>query len=139
MKESTLSFANPEIYSAQMMQAPNFDSEKEDETFESLVLSVDIQRHPERNAAVVAVNLNNKKTFTDNDANKEAFPNVRFLLDLDIAAVFSWSEDTSEEMISSLLNQNAVALLISYLRPYLANMTSTSNEGSYNLPFIDLT
>lgn len=55
------------------------------------------------------------------------------------SADFKWtiSEYTDKEVVG-LLNRNAVALLISYVRPIIANITGASKYPAYNLPYIDL-
>ena len=63
-----------------------------------------------------------------------------FYIEADEEATFRWCEgDFSEANIEALLNENAVALLISYLRPIIANVTASSPYPCYNLPFLDLT
>lgn len=42
-------------------------------------------------------------------------------------------------MIDRLLNQNAPSLLSSYLRPIVAQVTSASKYGTYNIPFVNFT
>ena len=39
---------------------------------------------------------------------------------------------------TSVLEKNAQALLIGYLRPIVANITNVSKFPAYNLPFINL-
>ena len=55
------------------------------------------------------------------------------------SADFKWNaDDYNEEQIDSLLRQNAVALLISYVRPVISNLTAASGLPCYNLPFLNL-
>lgn len=62
-----------------------------------------------------------------------------FYIEADEGAHFKWDPDTfSENQIDDLLNQNAVALLISYLRPVIAGLTAACPYPSYNLPYINL-
>ena len=62
-----------------------------------------------------------------------------FYIEADEGAHFKWEMDAfKEEEIDTLLNQNAVALLISYLRPIIANLTAACPYPSYNLPYINL-
>ena len=62
-----------------------------------------------------------------------------FYIEADEGAHFKWEIDAfKEEEIDTLLNQNAVALLISYLRPIIANLTAACPYPSYNLPYINL-
>ena len=42
-------------------------------------------------------------------------------------------------MIDRLLNQNAPSLLLSYLRPIVAQVTSASKNGTYKIPFVNFT
>lgn len=54
-------------------------------------------------------------------------------------AVFKWEDELSEdnELLNNLLNQNAPALLVSYIRPVIANVTNSSLCGAYNIPYIN--
>ena len=63
-----------------------------------------------------------------------------FYIEAEESAKFRWLENAfDEKQTDDLLNQNAVALLISYLRPIISNVTSASPYPAYNLPYIDLT
>lgn len=53
-------------------------------------------------------------------------------------AKFIW-EDIEEDMVNNLLRKNAPALLLSYLRPYVAAITSASPFPALQLPFMDFT
>lgn len=62
-----------------------------------------------------------------------------FYIQADEEATFRWDEQKfSEKEIDTLLHENAVALLISYVRPIIANVTASSLYPGYNLPFINL-
>lgn len=63
-----------------------------------------------------------------------------FYVEATEAADFKWSEeDFNEKQSEKLLEQNAVALLISYIRPIISSVTAASRYSSYNLPYIDVT
>lgn len=63
-----------------------------------------------------------------------------FYIEADESATFKWEKGTfNESQVDSLLHQNAVALLLSYLRPIISNVTAASPYPAYNLPYIDLT
>ena len=53
-----------------------------------------------------------------------------------MASDFKW-EDLDEKTVDSMLNLNAPALLLSYMRPIVANITNSSKFPTYNLPFIN--
>lgn len=61
-----------------------------------------------------------------------------FFIKVKIASIFKWAYNQPENDIAMLLNQNAVAMLISYLRPYIANLTSSAGFNAYHIPFINL-
>ena len=53
-------------------------------------------------------------------------------------AIFNWDADAIDEsQRDKLLKQNAPALLLSYLRPTIAMITSASPYASYNVPFMN--
>ena len=54
-------------------------------------------------------------------------------------AHFQWENNLDEETVKNLLNRNAPALLLSYLRPIVAQITSASMYGTYNIPFMNFT
>lgn len=63
-----------------------------------------------------------------------------FLIKAEESAHFRWKTNAySEKQEKVLLNQNAPTLLLSYLRPIIANITLQSSYPAYNLPYIDLT
>ncbi len=70
---------------------------------------------------------------------------VPFMITIAEQARFMWEsndefiDENEEECIDRLLRQNAPALLIGYIRPIIASITSSSPFPTYNLPFIDLT
>lgn len=53
-------------------------------------------------------------------------------------AIFKWdSAEIDSSQSDVLLNQNAPLLLLSYLRPIIANITNAGVKKSYNIPFMD--
>ena len=63
-----------------------------------------------------------------------------FYIEADEAANFRWEEAAFDnDKIEQLLEQNGVALLISYLRPIISSITAASPYPAYNLPYLDLT
>ncbi|QEA50857.1 protein-export chaperone SecB [Leuconostoc lactis] len=52
---------------------------------------------------------------------------------------FSWSNDVGEESVKAFLTVNAPALLLSYVRNTVANLTSSAKVERLDLPFYDFT
>lgn len=66
--------------------------------------------------------------------------NMPYYISATICANFKWEPDSySEEAVDNLLSQNAPALLLSYIRPIIANITNSSPYPVNNLPFFDFT
>ncbi len=52
---------------------------------------------------------------------------------------FRWERQYSEKELERLLYQNAPSLLLAYLRPIVAQVTSASMYGSFDIPFMNFT
>lgn len=64
--------------------------------------------------------------------------NSPFCIEATEGARFHWNKDISLDP-DRLLKQNAPALLLAYLRPIIAMLTTASPFNAYNLPYIDFT
>lgn len=56
-----------------------------------------------------------------------------------MSSKFYWNESIDDEMAKKLLNINAPAALLSYIRPIISSMTGNSKYPALNIPFIDFT
>lgn len=133
MQISSFQFTNPVLKHLQFKINEGFT--KSGKLDMALKVNVSCKREePEAdtssNTAVVAVTL----TLGTQDLS------TPFYIEATEEASFRWDEQiTDSKQIDTLLNQNAVALLISYLRPIIANITMASPYPAYNLPYINLT
>ena len=62
-----------------------------------------------------------------------------FYLKVTMEAEFTWEYDINEDDLNKLLSQNAPSVLLSYARPIVANLTSSSPFPTYNIPFMNFT
>ena len=63
---------------------------------------------------------------------------VPFYVCAEEGAMFKWEKDTVYGVNpENLLNQNAPALLLSYLRPTIALITNASPFSAYDIPFMN--
>lgn len=63
-----------------------------------------------------------------------------YFISATMSSYFKWENGKySEADLNFLLTQNAPALLLSYLRPVIANITNVSPYLAYNIPFFDFT
>lgn len=52
-------------------------------------------------------------------------------------ANFRWESSLPDKMVEAMLSQNAPSLLLGYLRPLIAQITSASPVGAFHLPFMN--
>lgn len=131
MKISKFQFSNPNLLDVVFHVNEEFNEKNYKMEINT---SVDVERETEKNEAFVTVTLSlgNKK-------------NAPFFISITEQALFKWGKpddpivDEANESLKKLLKQNAPALLIGYIRPMIAFITSNSPYPSYHLPFVDFT
>ncbi len=130
MNESQFQFTNPELKKLRYITIENF------RYVESFVLDTKI-----------ATNIS-----TITEEGNESFATIEvtitigkeddsqpFFIEATESANFKWKNGVfNDDFVDNLLKKNAPALLISYLRPILSNITGFSRYPAYNLPFVDL-
>lgn len=125
MKHSDFQFLNPYLKEINFVINPKFDVSNNDIEMQN-TFNVEITKSENENKANVALEL-------ETNINSE---NAPFKLRTVVASDFKW-ENLDDEMVNSMLNLNAPALLLGYMRPIVANVTNSSNFPAYNLPFIN--
>lgn len=68
---------------------------------------------------------------------KEDFKDVPFIISIEMQGDFSWSSDMDKEIVDVLLKQNAPAVLLSYMRPYITTVTTGSGYPPLILPLMN--
>ena len=81
------------------------------------------------NTAIVALTL---------DVGEES-DNCLFYISVTMQASFRWDEKTPRSMADKLLKSNAPALLLGYVRPYIAQITEASPINTVHIPFMNFT
>lgn len=125
MKQSKFQFLSPYLEELNFSVNPDYDA-SDDEIEMHNSFSVQISRYEQESRANVALTL-------ESNLEDEKAP---FRLRIKVASDFKW-EDLSEEKVQTMLELNAPALLLSYMRPIVANITNSSKLPAYNLPFIN--
>lgn len=127
MKSSKFQFVDPHLEEVSFIANPVFVSEADDGEIEMQnSFNIQVKRSKDENRANVELTL---ETNTENER-------APFKLQIKVASDFKW-EDLDEKTVDSMLNLNAPALLLSYMRPIVANITNSSKFPTYNLPFIN--
>lgn len=79
-----------------------------------------------------------KKAFVQLEHNvNDDNENSPFQIKAVMRSEFIWEANYGEDEIQALLNQNAPALLFSYLRPIIAGITNSAGLPPLNLPFMN--
>ena len=129
MSKSSFQFSQPLLtYSKFEMASP--DTEYNDNI--SINIGRNIIKAQEKKEALVelTVELNKKGDIID---EKSIF-NAEFRMQ----ALFTWDDSLQQEQADKMLELNAPALLLSYIRPLIATITAASPLPEYNIPFINM-
>ncbi len=127
-KKSGFQFIKPIVRNINYNLSDDFDNTQE--TFFDNHFNTLIRRIPDKNEAIVELSI----VVGDHEKSK----NVPFTLQMTIGAYFRWEENIGEEIVQDLLKMNAPALLLSYARPIISNITANSSIP-YDIPFMDFT
>lgn len=68
---------------------------------------------------------------------QEDFDDVPFVISIEMQGDFSWSNDMNKDIVKVLLKQNAPAVLLSYMRPYITTITTGSGYPPLILPLMN--
>lgn len=125
MKNSNFQFKNPKLVDIQFKINRNFQNNKEGIDID-LQANVDINKFNDRSEAIVELTL----IIGNEDSSNP------FYIRATECAVFRWDECVGER-VDKLLEQNAPAILLGYLRPTIAMITAASPFETYNIPLIN--
>lgn len=127
INKSSFQFSNPALTDLEYIINSGFL--KNQETTTDVSFSVEISRNKSLKEAVVGLIIEiGKKDST-----------CPYYLRAKESASFRWTDDYEEDTLKALLSQNAPALLLSYLRPIIVNITASSPFEVFNIPFINFT
>ena len=126
MKKSILKFKNPILKEIEYKINEKF---VENDRI-SLDINLETKISKGEESAIVEVCL---KIFDDSD-NIE----VPFSMKIVMFGEFSWDNDADKSVINKLLETNAPAIIISYIRPYVSTVTVGSGFAPLILPVFDL-
>lgn len=124
MKASNFQFLNPYLEEMFFAGNDNFDMNEDIEMENSF--NVQVKKDKENRRAKVELVL-------ETNVNVEDAP---FRMRVKVASDFKW-DNSDDESVEAMLKCNAPALLLSYMRPIVANITNVSKFPVYNLPFVN--
>lgn len=128
MKESGLQFKNPRLLGVEFEINRDFDNSEDESIDIKLGFNIDVHKSKKKLEAIVELTVTV-------GAEDNTSP---FYIKATEGAVFRWS-DEMKKMEDKLLEQNAPAILLGYLRPIIAMLTAASPFEAYNIPLINFT
>ena len=128
MKPSSFQFVNPYLIELTFNSNKNFEIVEDGVEIKNTA-NVNVCKCENGNCANVELDF---KISTGDDSGP-------FIITAKVASDFTWDESIDNETVDKLLNLNAPALLLGFLRPIIANVTNVSKFPVYNIPFINLT
>ena len=130
MNQSKFQFLKPKIVELQFRADDNFPLDKITEGEMKLDMSAEIIQDMDEPTATVILHI---------ALGEEGGAETPYFLRVSMSARFKWEDTLEKSAVESLLKQNAVALLISYVRPVMSNVTGIAGFEPFDLPFIDMT
>lgn len=134
---SVFQFSNPVLTKLNFVINDDFDSSIERKLVVNVEFKTDIEVFEKEQTALVILHCKLGE-------KSDQFP---FYIEADEQANYRWGYDDDGNMVDnpiqdpktlkSLLNINAPTLLLSYLRPIIAQITSASPFDTYNIPYMD--
>lgn len=75
--------------------------------------------------------------FTFSIFDKKMKKDAPFIMEITMEGTFKWDDTMTSEAVDDLLNANAPAILLGYMRPFIAQITAYSGYSPLILPLID--
>lgn len=126
MNRSKFQFSNPELEKIVFSVNQSYEESKFDGI--SMQSNTEVKKL-DGNKAKVSLTIT-----IGNDTDTQPFH-----ICITMSANFIWEDDIDDVMAKQLLNMNAPAVLLSYIRPIVSSLTNSSKYPTLNIPFIDFT
>lgn len=124
MKESKFQFKIPKLMELKFRKNEDYSGNEKD-------LKIKVSTNVDRKEIEASVTLN-IKIFDEED-----FENYPYYINIIMQGDFKWEKDLNDEQIEDLLNKNAPAILLSYMRPYFSDITTGSGYPPLILPLLN--
>lgn len=128
MQSSDFQFKNPRLINLEFEVKKDFVATSDEPIDIRLSFNVDINKSSEKPEAIVELTV---IAGTEDNSNP-------FYIKATEGAKFKWNEKVDNH-VDKLLEQNAPAVLLGYLRPIISMITGVSPFSAYNIPLIDFT
>ena len=128
MTPSKFKFSNPVLTQLEFTVNSDFTRDIEDKMAEMPIdSSISIERSVNDPEAIVSYKI----------MIAEKTSSYPFYISVTMEAIFRWNDELSNDSVDKMLNYNAPALLLGYIRPCVAQITSASPYAPLHIPFIN--
>lgn len=132
MKQSQFQFNNPRIIRTDFRVNQKFDVNKDTEQGFCIGTETKVSISEDSKEARVILEVNIPKT-----PQSATELNLPFSCRVWVMADFSWGEEMDNIAVQPFLKINAPALLLSYARTMVAQLTMQAGFPAFHIPFID--
>ncbi len=130
IEQSEFQFTNPLLMEMHFSINTEYLAKLDDDTLNT-PLKMNVNRknaeEPDDNTAFVLLSVDLGEDGAD-------FP---YHIAVTMGANFRWAPSLPRDMVESLLSRNAPALLLGYIRPYIAQITEASPVGAVHIPYMN--
>lgn len=128
MNISRFQFKDPKLLDLKFHVNHDLKQAEELELKVAFSLQVTVQKATDEPRALVALLI-----------KAEPDQNPVFVIECTMQSEFEWDDRLPEDQVDNLLNKNAPALLLSYMRPIIHSVSNSSPYPSIAVPFMDFT
>lgn len=126
MKKSVFQVVSQRLNKVEFKLDPNYKFSQEKVPLE-LDFHTDINKHADKPLAEVSLTL---KLFSKTES-------APFYCTVSYQGLFAWDQNVPSNSVDKYLNCNAVAMLYSFIRPVVSNLTALSNLPPLTIPFMN--
>ena len=132
MKKSVFQFENPRVKNIIFQSNEKFNPDNVQNVDFRIKTETNISRSDSGKNARVEL-----KVELPEDPDEAADKGLPYYCSVSVIAEFVWDDDLEEKQVDNFLRLNAAALLLSYARTTIAQLTMEAGYPAYHLPFID--
>lgn len=132
MKKSVFQFENPRIKNIVFQSNDKFNPDNAQKVDFRIKTETNISRAENDKRAQVEL-----KVELPEEPKEMLDKGLPYYCCVSVIAEFVWEEDLEEKQADNFLRLNAAALLLSYARTTIAQLTMEAGYPAYHLPFID--
>lgn len=132
MKKSVFQFENPRVKNIIFQSNDKFDPDNVNQSDFRIKTETNVSRSENGKQARVEL-----KVELPEEPKEMVDKGLPYYCAVSVIAEFMWDNDLEERQVENFLRLNAAALLLSYARTTIAQLTMEAGYPAFHLPFID--